>query len=59
MVDVFLTKMFPALLMAVCDGIVGVNCTVRTSVPSILSSAQKMKPTSEVLGLGNCHSVTV
>ena len=59
MVDVFLKKMFPALLTTVCDTLDNVSSTVRTSVPSILSSAQKMKPTSEVLGLGNCDSVTV
>ena len=49
-VDVSLKKMFPALLTVTCVGLVNVSCSVKTSVPSILSSAQKMMPISEVPG---------
>ena len=58
MIDVSLMKMFPALLTAVCDGLVNVSCTVRTSVPSILSSARKKMLTSELLAR-NRESVIV
>ena len=49
MVDVSLMKMFPALLTALRDALDNLSCTVRTSVPSILLSAQKIKPSSELL----------
>lgn len=59
MVDVSLRKMFPALLMVFCVGLVNVSCTVRTSIPSILSSAQKMMPISKVSGTGAAASIIV
>ena len=59
MVDVSLKKMFPALWTVFCVGLVNVSCSVRTSIPSILSSAQKMMPISEVSGTGATVSINV
>ena len=59
MVDVSLKKMFPALLTVYCAGVVNVSCSVKTSIPSILSSAQKMMPISEVSGTGATVSIMV
>ena len=59
MIDVSLKKMFPALLTVFCVGLVNVSCSVRTSIPSILSSAQKMMPISKVLGTGATVSIIV
>ena len=56
-VDVSLTKMFPALLTAVCDALDNLSCTVRTSVPSILSSGRKVIATSEVGVAENVKSI--
>ena len=59
MVDISLKKMFPALLIVSSVGFVNVSCSVKTSVPSILSSAQKMMPISEVSGTGATISIIV
>ena len=50
-------KMFPALLTAVCVALVNMSRSIRTSVPSILSSATALMPTSDVLcAEGNSRS---
>ena len=49
MFNVSWRKMFPALLTAVCVALVNMSRSIRTSVPSILSSATALMPTSELL----------
>ena len=49
--------MFPALLTAVCVVLVNMSRSIRTSVPSILSSAAALMPTSDLLcAEGNSRS---
>ena len=49
MINVSWKKMFPALLMAVSVALVNTSRSIRTSVPSILSSARALMPTSDLL----------
>ena len=59
MVDVFLIKMFPALLTAVSVSLDNVSRSVRTSFPSIFSSLRKVMPTCAVGDTKPCVSVKV
>ena len=60
MVDVSRMKMFPALVTTDCAGLVNLSSTVKTSVPSILLSLEKIMPTCVVAGeSGDAVSVTL